>query len=422
MKVLTVVSDLGIGGTERVAQNLSIGVSRLGCNVAVLAYKGRGPREEQLRASDIAVFGPDPGHTVDESLAAARRWDADIIHIHRTGFPNATETRLLKYLRSGRTKVVETNVFARFDWTVGGSLIDAHCLPSRWCAFKWNAWGGRAAASKRSFILPNPVDISSIMPLQAAERNDERARLGIEPSQFVFGRVGQPMKPKWSPAILDVFAEVLQRHDIYLLLVGAPEEIVHKRDALPAHVRSRVLAYPTTTSDKRLSALFGVMDGFLHMSAIGESFGMVLCEAMLSGVPIVTLSTPFKDNSQLEVVEHGKGGLVALSKDALPAAMIQLMNDHQLRDGVRRRGRDSIAQRFGMEAVSQRAISIYDVLLSSNDNPPSPALDAPPTYEWIYDMLSRGIGAGFTRSDKIAFYLLHNPSIYRAYLTARFWK
>ena len=49
------------------------------------------------------------------------------------------------------------------------------------------------------------------------------------------------------------------------------------------------------------------MDGFLHVSRIGESFGMVLCEAMLCGVPVVTLSTPLKDNSQLEVVGPRRG-------------------------------------------------------------------------------------------------------------------
>ena len=360
MKVLTVVPDMGIGGMQRVAQNLSMGLSALGVEVAVLAHRGRGPREAAYRAGGLPVFAPSlddaPAGT---AIEAARRWTPDIIHIHRTGYPTTDETRILHHLRSGGAKTIETNVFARFDWSKGGSLIDAHCLLSKWCAFKWNAWGGRSARLKRSYILPNAVDTNSIRALSDAQRQSVRANLNIPPDRFVFGRVGQPMIDKWSPAILEVFQKVLQQHDISLLLVGAPLEIVRSLDSVPVDVRSRIIVVPVTTSDERLSSLIGAMDGFLHISAIGESFGMVLCEAMLGGIPVVTLSTPLKDNSQLEVVGHEKGGLIALTMDAVPTAMSRLINDRPLREAVRTGGHSWVANRFGVDVVGRRAVDIY---------------------------------------------------------------
>jgi glycosyltransferase involved in cell wall biosynthesis len=424
MRVLTVVADMGIGGTQRVAQNLSLGLSALGVDVAVLAHRGRGPREAAYRARGVPIFAPssdDP--SAGTAIEAAARWAPDIIHIHRTGYPKIAETRILRHLRSAGAKTIETNVFARFDWSEGGSLIDAHCLLSKWCAFKWNAWGGRSAQLKRSYILPNAVDTSSIQTLSDAQRQSARAKLNIPPERFVFGRVGQPMIDKWSPAIFDVFQEVLQQHDISLLLVGAPPEIIQSMDSVTDDVRSRIIVVPVTASDECLSSLIGAMDGFLHISAIGESFGMVLCEAMLGGIPVVTLSTPLKDNSQLEVVGHEKGGLVALTMDAVPIAMRRLIDDKPLREAVRMGGKTWVASRFSIDVVSRKAIDIYHSVLSNAPMTPRNEIDdsdAPPDQAWLRGLLSRGIGPEPGTRTELAFRLLHNPHFYRAYLTTKF--
>lgn len=408
MKVLTVVVDLSIGGTQRVAQNLSIGVAALGTEVAVLAYRGGGPRELALQAAGIQVF-----KTVEE----ARSWRPDLIHIHRGGYANNEETRILRYLRERGGKVVETNVFSRFDWSEGGRLIDVHCNLSKWCAYKWNAWGGRLAHQKCSYILPNPVDAESITLLDDAARQNVRRELGIPSERFVFGRVGRPSIEKWSPTLVDAFETVAQQHDVGLLLVGAPPKIIQRTKALSADLQSRIIILPPTSSDQRLSELFNAMDGFLHLAGIGESFGMVLCEAMLAGVPVVTLSTPLKDNSQLEVVGHKKGGLVALSEDAIPRAMTCLIKDTRLRKAIRTGGRAWVDSRFSINLVSRRALEIYNAVLSDTQVSGD---DAPPDWQWIRGMLSTGIGT----TDRRAFLgmkLVHNPSIYQAYLAMRPW-
>ena len=424
MRVLTVVDDMGIGGTQRVAQNMSLGLSALGATVAVLAFQKGGPREAALREGGLECFIAAKGDPTSAATALelARQWAPDIIHIHRRGYTDPKETRILHHLRSDGAKVVETNVFARFDWSEGGSLIDAHFLLSKWCAFKWNAWGGRSARRKRSFILPNAVDVNSISTSSAADREQTRASLGLPPGRFVFGRVGQPMLGKWSMAIFDAFEKVLQDHDIGLLLIGTPPELREKLKTLPDHVRSRIIDVPPVHSDTQLSSLIGAMDGFLHMSAIGESFGMVLCEAMLAGVPVVTLSTPLKDNSQLEVVGHERGGLVALSPEAVPVAMSRLIGDTSLREAVRVGGRDWVASRFSTDIVSRRALDIYQTVLSDTpvnrparrDDP-----DAPPDFEWLRCMLSKGIGGPPSAKTELMLRLLHSPYLYRCYLRAK---
>ena len=211
MRILTVVAGMGVGGTERAAQNLTLGLKRLGAEVAVLAHAERGPREAAYHAAGIAVFGPG-------EAAAAAGWGADVVHIHRTGYANARETDLMRLLKRPGAKVVETNVFARFDAGEGGRLIDVHCPLSRWCAWKWSAWGGAAARAKPMRVLPNAVDAGGIGRVPDAVRAEVRARLGVPPGRFLFGRIGQPHPAKWSPRIFAAFAAVLARgHDVGLL-------------------------------------------------------------------------------------------------------------------------------------------------------------------------------------------------------------
>jgi glycosyltransferase involved in cell wall biosynthesis len=405
LRILTVVAGMGVGGTERAAQNLSLGLKALGAEVAVLAHAELGPREKAYREAGIAVFGP-------EQAREAARWGADVVHIHRAGYANGRETALMRGLKAGGARVVETNVFARFDASAGGALIDAHCLLSQWCAWKWCAWGGAAARAKRMHVLPNPVDTDGIGRLPDAERAAFRAGIGVPPGRFLFGRVGQPHAAKWSPRMLGAFAEVLGRgHDVGLLLVGAPEDLVAGIGRLPGGVRDRVVSLPVTASDRRVAECLTAMDGFLHLARIGESFGMVLCEAMLCGVPVVTLSTPLKDNSQLEVVGHGVGGLVALTPRAVPDAMVALIADADLRARVRASGPEWVRRRFGVGRVSRHAMAIYGGLLSG-----TAAKRPAPDPAWLAATRARGLGRRPGVAAGLAFRLLHRPAVYRAYL------
>lgn len=421
MRILTVATDLGIGGTQRVAQNLTIGMQSRGAEVAFLAHRHGGPRQAHLAARNIETFVVADGKTLATALDEAAAWKPDIVHIHRTGRPDADETAILRRLRATGAKVVETNVFARYDWTEGGDLIDAHCQISRWCAFKWHSWAGRKAERKLSFLLPYAVDIDSIHPLPADERAALRGKFGVPAGRFLFGRIGQPLEPKWDPEILNAFRQVAEAgHDVGLLLVGAPASYPDRVAALPQPVRDRILFLPTTSNDKELQGYFSVLDSFLHLAHIGESFGMVLCEAMLAGVPVVTLSTPLRDNSQLEVIGHGQGGVVALDAAAVPKAMIALMADGALRQHVRDNGRDWVASRFAVDKITADLAAIYDVVLGVTAPADSPVeVNNPPSLAWIDDMLSRGIGTGMSPVERTQFHAIHSPLGYKAYFAAR---
>lgn len=409
LRILTVVVDLDIGGTQRVAQNVSMELKRRGVAVAVLAHSGSGPRSDALNAAGVPVFV--------RNIEAALSWAPDVVHIHRSGYKNRFETRLLRRFRETGARIVETNVFARFDHSPGGRLIDAHCLLTEWCLFKWSAWGGRAAARRRSYVIPNAVDSDAFRQFSQKDRDAVRTQLGVPRGRFLLGRVGQPSLAKWSVAAIRGFREALSTGlDLGLLLVGAPQEVIRVVESQPREIRERIVLREKTSSDGELASYYGAMDAMLHAAQIGETFGMVLCEAMLMGKPVITLSTPFKDNGQLEVVGHLKGGLVALQTSQLARAIEMLVRDRSLYEALSGGARAWVMDRFNAAAVVDRFCEVYTAVVREPEGPPT---TTPPGFRWAEEMAARGIGRPLSDLERLSLRILHMPMIYWPYALLR---
>lgn len=133
--------------------------------------------------------------------------------------------------------------------------------------------------------------------------------------------------------------------------------------SLPADIRRRVVQRPLIASDKELSVFYSSLDCFLHAANQGESFGYVLTEAMLCGCPVVTACQPFKDNSQVEVVGHLRGGVVAGSLAGLGPALSCLRRDHDLRRTIAATARDHVLTRYDADKTAALVVEIAAMAL-----------------------------------------------------------
>lgn len=215
MRILTITPSLGLGGTERAAQNFSIGYRRHGQDVTVLNHGRVGPREAPLMDAGIRVV-----NLADQFAGALKSLDAerfDVVHIHREGRRNDRETDLLRWARPRARLIAETNVFFARDYGEASHWIDLHLQLAAINQLKWLRRGGEGLSA----VVPNPVDADDY-PLPRPEaiqafRTAHRISIG----DFVFGRVGQPLMGKWDPCIVPAFAALAVRHpQIHLLLVG----------------------------------------------------------------------------------------------------------------------------------------------------------------------------------------------------------
>lgn len=96
-----------------------------------------------------------------------------------------------------------------------------------------------------------------------------------------------------------------------------------------------------------------------------EAFGRVLIEAQAVGVPVVAT----KVGGIVDVVEHEKTGLLVLPKDpdAMAAAVLRLINDSKLVDGMITEARRRVEERYTIAQMAARTMAVYEeVALSTN--------------------------------------------------------
>lgn len=425
MRILTIVKDLRAGGTQRVARNFALGYKAYGAESALLAYEMSGPLEGSLRQAGVAVFVGEAHAGVGGALA----WRPDAVHIHRPGLADRRTGALLQAVKSTKRMgtsapvgVLETNVFGRVDYSAAAANIDIHLHLSKWCLWRWTRWAGLRRPRPFGVVLPNLVMHEEFSAVSAAARDEFRRRHGIPQSALLFGRIGAPDSAKWSLTLLDAFGEYAGDNPrAWLLLVGVPEDIRHAVQLLPPAIRERIKVLDFIRDDAALSAAYAAMDVFLHASRIGESFGMVLAEALLCAVPVVALSTPCKDNSQLEVVGHEQGGLIVASTAGMVRAMRQL-EDERLRAQYAALGATAIKQRYGPQALLPIALEI--ARLAAEGLPQAqfrqkvleiPGLVATATGTEIRDLMQRCLGR-YPLSDLALMRLVLNPLLYMAYL------
>ncbi|MBX3357301.1 MAG: glycosyltransferase family 4 protein [Phycisphaeraceae bacterium] len=372
MRILTVIHNLGPGGMQRIAQECAIAFRESGHDSAVLAYEAGGPRIARLQAAGVSTFVGGTGlDQIRHVTAQASGWNPDIIHAHRFGGARpmlGVVLRQLKAKSAHRLPIVATKHFAQVDWTPDRNLLDVHVQISQWCMWRWRRWARPLSpppvdALVRPFVRPD-----SFYPSSVEQREAFRARLGLAPDAFLLGRFGQPQRPIWPRTLLlafEAFAKTEPR--AHLLLLGRAPALDRAMADLRPDVRARVLSMPFLHDDQSLREAYSALDVFLHVTRIGETFGMVLCEAMLCGTPVVTLSTPTKSNAQLEIVGHERGGLVCADLASVPVALRRLMDDYGLRRRLGMQAREWVRAELEPKQQTEKLLRVFALAVEHED-------------------------------------------------------
>ncbi len=346
MKILTFVYDLHMGGTQRAAENFALAYAANGHESRVLVLDQQGQRRETLVAAGLQVMKFN-----STSLDELDVWAPDMVHLHSHGL--SMEAVRALHERTPDSYWVEQNVFS--SPTPWDFLVDASFQLSEWCRWLFVQRGGDG---NKSFVIPNPVNSTRFYKDVAAGQEFREAH-AIPEDALVLGRLGQPQTYKWSPQVIDAFEESSRVHaNVWLCLVGAPEEI--RRLAHVSAYSERIVVIDSLTGDDALRAYYSALDVFVHSALQGESFGYVLAEAALCEVPIVTLSTPWADNSQGEVVGNKVGGFVTLSTAGFSKAISELLSDVELREAIGSGGRERMLSRYEATELARAAVATRD--------------------------------------------------------------
>ncbi len=172
--------------------------------------------------------------------------------------------------------------------------------------------------------------------------------------------VGRAEPRKGLDVLIDAFSRVRQRlPDARLVIVGA---MGARAAALQASVRAAdrqdvVFAGPVDYAD--LPAYYQAADVFCAPARGGESFGIVLAEAMAAGTPIVASDIA----GYRDVVRHDETGLLCAPGNvtALADAIVRVLQEPE---PAAQRARNAAArvQQYDVAVLGRRLLALYDRL------------------------------------------------------------
>lgn len=328
IKIIEAGNELGLGGTEYVMQLYSKYLNKAHFDVLVLGIHNGGARVKLLEDLGIPVIIL---HS-DMELFAKLLQEADVFHWHGDGSLNPG---IFNVVKANKPKlVIQTNIFGEYTPSALYDLIDYDLFVSKMILIRRMYLDQQLENNfqlKRK-TLHNPVDTDHINSLLPSDNQMERFKEQNKLSgYFIIGRIGRADNAKFDLITLDSFAAFAQKvpHTRFLL-IGATKEMIAHAEVL--RIADKLLIFDTTSNLEQLLYYYRSIDIFLAASHLGESFGMVIAEAMTAGIPVVTVSTPYRDNAQIELVDQGETGFVVEhDSEKLAAAIYELYQDEHTR-------------------------------------------------------------------------------------------
>ena len=259
----------------------------------------------------------------------------DIVIIHRAGKKEKHWSRVLRLCNDNSVKVIfEYNVFGLLDSSDEDKFIDFHLHKSMSSYHKFVL----SAKSRRNYryidrhiVNYNLIDVKNFhsMKLDKESILRQRESFGINKDDFALLRVGRPDVRKWGDLLLYVMPKVVKKiPNAKFIFMSAPKSrIKHIQNELYS---KSVIFLDNTSDDKELAKIYSIADVYIHSSRRGESFGQTLVEAFAFKLPVVVNSTPWKDNAQIEIVDHMENGIIANTSDGFADAICYLYENPDL--------------------------------------------------------------------------------------------
>jgi UDP-glucose:(heptosyl)LPS alpha-1,3-glucosyltransferase len=208
--------------------------------------------------------------------------------------------------------------------------------------------------TKRVGVIRHGIDIDTFHPRnRAAWRSPVRASLGVSHSDCVALYVGDLQK-----AGVPAVAAVGRVPGVTLIVVSRSDNGPYVRMAAENGISDRVRFVPPTTAIERY---YAAADLFLFPTFY-DAFGMVVSEAMASGLPVITSRAA----GAAELIEHGINGWLTNDPwdvNQLAAAVVALRADSELRDRLGRTARASVEE-LTWDRVAEETMAVYRELTS----------------------------------------------------------
>ncbi|MFF5188214.1 glycosyltransferase [Streptomyces sp. NPDC000345] len=372
MKVLHIITGLGVGGAE---QQLRLLLRHLPVTCDVVTLTNAGAVADGLRADGVRVV--DLGMRGNRDPAALPR----LVRIIRAGGYDLVHTHLYRACVYGRpaARLAGIRAIVATEHSLGGTQVEGRRLSagvralylaserlgratvavSPAVADRLRAWG---VPAPRIEVVPNGIDPDRFR-FDPAARLRTRRQLGLPDDAYVIGGVGRLTAGKRFDVVVRALAGLPA--DCRLLLVGGgPEEEALRRTAREAGVADRVLLTGERpcagdgTPGPDLPSLACAMD-VLASPSPEETFGLAVVEALACGLPVLYASCPALEGIPAPGARRVTGGTDAFVR-ALTEARAAPPGP---------RGTPDAARRYDIARSADRLMDVYAAVVSGRPLP-----------------------------------------------------
>lgn len=357
-----------IGGAERQAMLLAMGLRRRGWRVSVVALSGSGgDAAAELRDHGVEFSTLE----MRKGLADPRGWirfhhwlrreQPTVLHAH---LPHAAWICRWSRLAASVPVVIDTlhsSCTGKRGRHLGYAL--SRWLPDHVTAVSHAAAEAHLAAGMvgedRMSVVGNGIEVDG-WRRDEQTRCDARRELGVT-DEFVWIAVGRLEAVKDYPTMLEALAATSKAAQLVVLGTG-PLEAELKQLAVRLGIERRVRFMGF---EPRVARWMQAADGFV-LSSRYEGLPMVLLEAGACGVPAVATDVP----GTREVMANGVNGLLAQRGNArsVACAMTKMMRmPSEARNAMGECARRRVVEQFSMEAVLDRWEELYAELLRTGN-------------------------------------------------------
>ena len=360
------------GGVNAHVSQLSDELRQRGHAVTVIApgTPGRGSGESEARDNFIPMGRSVPlsagGSTARVTLSCwlwprVRQFMArerfDLVHVHEPMAP------LLPLMFLHHSNAVNIGTFHAFS--------DGQRL-YRWSRFALKTWHGRlhgriaVSEAARSFVAPHfPHRAYRVIPngidFQRFADASPLPELRDGRKNVLF--VGRKDERKGLRYLLEAFAILLEsRRDLRLIIVGPgrPDRVCASWLETVKTAGNDMVRVAGPVSDGDLPRYYASADVFCSPATGGESFGIVLLEAMAAGVPVVASDI----DGYRDVVTHARNGLLAPPRepDAIAGAIASVLDNPDLGHRLSEAGKD-VARLHRWQRVASEVEDYYKLCM-----------------------------------------------------------
>ena len=204
--------------------------------------------------------------------------------------------------------------------------------------------------SDKCVIIPSGIDTKKFSLID--ENVDH-----TEVTDLLF--VGRLSKQKNIPMLLSTLKLIQDKYDLTLHIVGDGEERLAIRSMIKKEKLRNVVLHGRV-SDMKLKKLYQSSDIFI-LTSHQESFGIVLIEAMASGLPVVA-----SDIIGVRNVVEDSGLLVKPTSENFASAIIKLIEDDGLRRNLIRKGKEKVKD-YDWDEIIEGVIEAYKKVSESKN-------------------------------------------------------